>query len=377
MSSWLVRLASGLTFKLQTFTSRTLKQKSGFWGNDVDKRPSSDLLRRLSLGTGVSLERAEQTGLNQYEGVLWPKYKHNGPLTWVLPIRRDGRYRLGYGQQFCPQCLAEDKIPYFRRKWRLAFLVTCEKHHCYLSDACLTCGAPVVFHTHDFGSQRWLYDTLMLRCHRCLIGLHLPPRWVLAEKPPAELLYFQAALHKALRLGYSNDLPGGSCYAHLYFEGMRQLVRLLISEGRPARLRDRMQHDSGRLPLGVSTKRSRPVFEELRLGDRATTLVMCARLIDDWPQNFVELCQQSKLSSSYIVRYGIDMPYWLSSVLKLFLNDQDYAPNKDERAAVMRYLERRGLDTSENAVRKWLGLSHTSRSSRSRLHLWNPRGPRQ
>lgn len=42
--------------------------------------------------------------------------------------------------QFCPTCLREDKVPYFRRSWTLATRVSCFRHGCRLRDRCPSCG---------------------------------------------------------------------------------------------------------------------------------------------------------------------------------------------------------------------------------------------
>ena len=40
---------------------------------------------------------------------------------------------------YCPCCLAQDKIPYLRKHWRLAYQFVCERHHCLLCDSCSQC----------------------------------------------------------------------------------------------------------------------------------------------------------------------------------------------------------------------------------------------
>jgi len=42
--------------------------------------------------------------------------------------------------QFCPSCLREDEVPYFRRSWTLATRVSCFRHGCRLRDRCPSCG---------------------------------------------------------------------------------------------------------------------------------------------------------------------------------------------------------------------------------------------
>lgn len=41
--------------------------------------------------------------------------------------------------RYCPQCLAEQSVPYYLLPWRFTFLVGCAKHTCMLLDACPQC----------------------------------------------------------------------------------------------------------------------------------------------------------------------------------------------------------------------------------------------
>ncbi len=47
--------------------------------------------------------------------------------------------------RFCPKCLAEDEIPYFRSYWFLKFVTYCEKHKILLKDVCPHCFSPIFF----------------------------------------------------------------------------------------------------------------------------------------------------------------------------------------------------------------------------------------
>lgn len=42
--------------------------------------------------------------------------------------------------RYCPQCLAEDLIPYWRLTWRMTHVYYCAHHRCELLNHCLTCG---------------------------------------------------------------------------------------------------------------------------------------------------------------------------------------------------------------------------------------------
>lgn len=319
-------------------------------------------------------------GLSAYGGLLWPSYPPKGPLAWVMPIGRYGRRRRGHGQQFCRKCLAEDENPFFRRRWRLAFNVLCERHAIMLDDACRICGAPVEFHVGDFGKRLLDFECPITRCSNC--GADLRFTAPDGDRPaPRGLLGFQSELSAMLREGWSPVMPGGGCYSFLAFEGLRCIVRLLETRSCSRRLRDLIMAREGDLPLGVSAQRPQPRFEELRLCDRSYILLWCAKIIRPWPDEFIRLCREAHVSSSYILFDKGVAPYWLASTVGEHLIDLNYWPSQAEWAAARIWLENAGLPVSTNSIRRLLGLSHTEKKSRAdgsvRTKRWNPRGPHQ
>jgi len=375
-SSWLVRLASGLAIKLQTFSTQVLGLHAGFWTGDIDRQPHLGALDRLCNGTAVSLERARVTGLAAFEGLLWERYQSLGPMEWLTPIGRNGRHHRMHGQQYCRQCLEADALPYFRRRWRLAFNVACEHHGTYLEDACPHCRAPVEFHTGDFGRRLLDFECPITRCGNCGVDFR---QWLPSSdrETPQRLLNFQRALNNSLHRGYDGHLPGAQSYSHLLFVGLRHLVQLMCSRGRFNRVRDRLLSSQGCLNFDVVVDRRWQKFEALRVGDRAFILDMVFQLIQEWPYGFVRICRASRVSSSYILNYRQELPFWFASEVEWYLDDRDYSPTGEERAAAERYLLKCNLPTSRNNVNRWLGVASVSRlihPPNAGKVRWNPRG---
>lgn len=377
-SSWLVRLASGLAIRLQTFSTQVLGLHAGCWTGDIDRQPNVRALACLCDGTAVPLERAQAIGLASYEGRLWERYQSRGPMPWLTPIGRHGRRHEMHGQQYCRQCLESDATPYFRRRWRLAFNVTCEHHGSFLEDECPRCHAPVEFHTGDFGRKLLEFECPITRCGVC--GSDFREWHPGADRhAPSYLLDFQGALTKVLDQGHNDCLPGANLYSHLFFEGLQHLVQLMCSRGRFHRVREWLLSRSGQLNLEIDLERRWHKFEALRVGDRALILSLLYQLIQDWPHAFVEACRTSRVSSSYILIYGHDLPFWLSSEVEWYLDDRDYAPAAEERMAVECFLDKHGLSVNRNTVNWWLGVSSVSALLRRQptRERWNPRGPRK
>lgn len=154
LSSWIVRVAQANGIKLQTLCWILFGNARSPWNRDIDRSAPKWLLKAMSEHTGVNYWDAYHATLTTYRTILYPNRRRSGQLRWILPVRTYAMNRKGYGQQFCPLCLAEDLIPYFRKTWRVALFTFCPKHQVILRDACPSCGVPVVFHRNDFGVEQ-------------------------------------------------------------------------------------------------------------------------------------------------------------------------------------------------------------------------------
>ncbi|MDQ3818853.1 MAG: TniQ family protein, partial [Acidobacteriota bacterium] len=136
-------MAHGL--KLHTFCT-LLWDKRPIWNRDIDKCADDGILTVLEQRTGTPFERVRASTLAAYEGALYERHNAFGNTFWIMPLGIYHRIRRMHGVQYCPSCLEEDKTPYFRRAWRLAFVTVCAKHRRLLLDACPRCDGPVNFH---------------------------------------------------------------------------------------------------------------------------------------------------------------------------------------------------------------------------------------
>lgn len=153
LTSWFVRVAEANGIKLQTLSWMLFGYGNSPWHRDVDRQPPARFLDIVCARTGLSREDANRATLDTYRGRLYSRPRSSGLLRWVSPIISAGASRHGFGVQFCPECLARDAVPYYRKQWRLALSTYCPDHDCFLYDACPVCGAPVAFFRHDFGRK--------------------------------------------------------------------------------------------------------------------------------------------------------------------------------------------------------------------------------
>lgn len=160
ISSWLARAALMQGCDPLVLTG-SVWPGSRVWTVDVDRGLDRSHLEKLSQPSGISVVRLEQAALRpEAEKLAKRPLTSTGTWAWVLTLGSRNRRRHS-GLQFCPDCLASDTSPYFRRRWRFAWHVGCAQHGLGLLDQCSTCGAPITPH------QLVAEDRLLVFCSRC------------------------------------------------------------------------------------------------------------------------------------------------------------------------------------------------------------------
>ncbi|MBB6340528.1 hypothetical protein HNP49_000678 [Pseudomonas fluvialis] len=374
-SSWLCRLAWGNGTKLLPFVTHHLLLPPQFLNQDIDRVVSDSVIIGVGAGCGVADATARATKLSVFEGILWERLAKKGSCDWVLThIRgaRNPRQRAGHSLQFCRRCLAEDTEPHFRCTWRLALSVICPIHGIYLADECPRCHSPVVPTICDRGQRLLQLSTPLASCYRC--GTDLREPLIDDLFADAESRIFQEMVLDALGQGRSAHLPGGNCYSFLLFRGLKRLLQLLGGEGRFKRVRELMFLEEGLLDLPLQAG-AHFCLETLRIGDRALMLALLRLLLEDWPSVMIDVCRRSRVSSSYLLSYKGDLPYWLYQPIRDQLFDKPYSPTPLERHEARQYLIRNGEPAHASAVRQLLGMWTASDSWKLEHPPWNRRRP--
>lgn len=127
LSSWLHRLAVANGVAPRSFAG-VLGVCGGMWSARLDLRLPEDLAAWLGARTGVASEAISAMVMS--DGALTPL---------LLPLRETARRSRSTWIQYCALCLANDRVPYFRRSWRLASRISCFRHGCGLRDRCPAC----------------------------------------------------------------------------------------------------------------------------------------------------------------------------------------------------------------------------------------------
>lgn len=133
LSSWLHRLAHANGVPPRYFGA-VLGLAGETWSAQLD-RHLPDAVRRLLLDhTAICPDEIDDLCLA------------NSPLSTLRLRLRTRPQDAGTSTaqstwlQYCPTCLRDDEVPYFRRSWTFATRVSCFHHGCRLRDRCPSCG---------------------------------------------------------------------------------------------------------------------------------------------------------------------------------------------------------------------------------------------
>lgn len=145
LSGWLWRIANLYNIPPRDFQSMI---PFGTLGTEIDCRMPTAGLASLACASGKCWNDLLEAMLCPPDGHLIHRDTarvHAGLTRYgnLLLRRRDGRDQHDV-LQFCPKCLAEDKVPFFRKDWRFAHVVSCPVHAISLHDRCPGCTTTLV-----------------------------------------------------------------------------------------------------------------------------------------------------------------------------------------------------------------------------------------
>lgn len=348
LSSWLIRLAHAHGQKLQTFCAQLFSREKAIWNRDIDKLVPDWLVARLSEVTATSIERTIGATLEAYEGFLYERHQPNGNTRWILPLGVYHRTRRNAGLLCCPECLAEDEVPYFRRSWRLALTVACTKHKSWLIDCCPSCNSPIEPHRSDMHSKEY-FPVLnqLIYCWYCGGDLRMIKD---KNQPDTSVLQFQQSLNQALELGYTDWAGNQSMFSVLYFDGLRALIAGLTSKRSIQRM-----VQQGRCDELTQCAWSRSGFEFAALEVRRTLVAWLSELLQDWPQNLRELIHEAQLRYADLKGDSKSRPYWVESVIKDEASGGFAAISKDEAVSITYAIEKQYGQFSLDKARELSG----------------------
>lgn len=253
------------------------------WDRDCDRSADREWLSEVSELAGVPTEVLATSTLIPFRQSLGSTSRY-GDTSLLLSASVYHRTRRRHGLQFCPECLSNH--PYwFRRIWRLGFVLYCPEHGIPLIDCCPACGSPVIPHRSLRLDARY--------CHQCDSCLHN----TMTENSCSErLLDLQKLLLNNL-LTPSTTEHIGPFHGTVLFAAIRSLLSVLTVRISYAAIRDAFN-----LPETAWLPHDRLQFEHARWPERLLLLELLSVWISDWPASFHLGAEAAGLSQKTFAR---------------------------------------------------------------------------
>lgn len=288
-SSWLIRAALVQGCDPLALTGALLPGYR-IWTRDPDRVLNRELLKPLAKDSGLSVSEFESAMLLPALIALAPSTPESLSIwPWMLAGGARNRKRFG-GLQYCSCCLREDRRPYYRRQWRMAWHTVCAKHRVALYDRCWRCSACLEPHRLLAQAQH------VARCATCQCDLR--------EGDPCDAidaaLALQQSADQALHQGYGFygaqrlDTPA-------WFELIRYFVMLVRKTAlmRTQKLVTFMETLELRTPE-LHSPMTGGAFEVLSVRDRGLLLGNAWTVLNAGPERFLTAAINASLTKASI-----------------------------------------------------------------------------
>jgi hypothetical protein len=223
-----------------------------------------------------------------------------------------------HGMQFCPMCLAEDKEPYFRKRWRVAFYTMCTRHHCMVHDRCPSCGVPVAFHRREMGKFSQVEAGLITQCHVCDFDLR-------ESKVVAPIIYDKSAgstFLSALRM-LEGDVVDAR-YNLGFFAVLHQLCKIMLTQNAHAHLRQYVSEKISTPEVALRTKHES--FEYYSLEERHVIIQLGMWLLADPEARIMDAWRNKAVRYNVLKKDFQPRPRWYRDIVEKCSDWRDAIP---------------------------------------------------
>lgn len=355
LSSWITRLSIENGFYSHTFFNQIFGFKEPIFNRDIDKLDSQNMLKLLSNISGSSIANLSKLSLASFEGQVFEKINTAGNSHWILPLGIYHRTKRKNGIVFCPACLKEDKVRYFRKYWRLAFQTICHKHHCILLENCPHCLYPIDYQRVGIGCHDYeLPITDLGICMHCYKAIYDTQTQYLDKD-----LEFISTPYRTLINSFIMNrqvIPDLKQPLNLQvFNGLWLLCNRIMSK-RAQTIRERILNHIG---IDLRSLNDHKSFEFLSLPQRQKIMIVVLFYTQNWPNKFIDLVKDSKFTISAFSDHVEKIPFWLNTIIDTEMNKKRYITTDQEIISAIEYLKSNSIKVTEKSIAGFLGIRTT------------------
>lgn len=287
-SSWFARCAYAHKTHPRTFLHLHFPKDKFIYtlSENIDATVSDEILQIISIKTTFGFSKLRNMTMKSYDGFLQEEIISNGNNKFLTNYR------------FCPKCLKEDKIPYFKKEHRVVFSTFCKKHKCYLQDKCPKCQSQI--------SVLKMFNNELSYEYCCNCGFKLANSDVkyIKNKSKYEL---NCNLINILKKGYI-QLEDYYIYSFVFFDIISHISKLILSSKKTI-----INGIENKILKKISRKdflTSKSSFSQISIKEQYILFSIILSIFEKFPKKFELFITQNKLSNFEMLRDIKVVPYW-------------------------------------------------------------------
>lgn len=288
LSSWIVRVAYAHKTHPHTFVNQYLNYRPySFFLSECDLTLDEAMINTIDEKCRYNID-VRSLMLTTYGGYIQENIYDNNPTIFFAH------------QKYCPICLREDKVPYFRKKWRVVFYNICHKHSCYLYEHCPSCKSILDISKMYNNKLPYTY------CQKCGFELKRGRKLPIHKKYISNLEY-QNRIFKIIHDGFI-QLGRTPVYSFLFFEVFSKLSKLILL--------NRKHEFINKHPLFSFIKNAKqqkinhPILKKIDSKAQSAFFGLIMYIFDNFPRNLESYILQNKLTYYNMTTKVPYLPFW-------------------------------------------------------------------
>ena len=291
-SSWLIRTAYAHNTHPHTFANQYIDYRyNAFFRTDPDVSLEDYACKAIEHQCNDRLNLYNLT-LKTYGGYLQEDIRH--PNLFLSDLK------------FCPMCLKEDKIIYFRKVWRIEFYNICEKHKCYLLDKCPQCSRKIDI-------SKMFKDKLpYTNCYKC--GFDFKSDTIQREMAYGLALKNQNRIFRIIKQGYIL-LDKQPVYSFLFFDVFNHISKMILCGDWHLFIDKYALNEQLEKIECKNYIRGKPLFKQLSIPQKAVVFSIIIFLFERYPKKFEEFVAANEIIYWELIQDMRFLPFWYKNLV--------------------------------------------------------------
>jgi Zn ribbon nucleic-acid-binding protein len=340
LSSWIIRTAYAHKTHPRTFTNQYLDYRPhSFFLTESDITLDEQMIETIEQKTNNKVD-VHSLMLKSYSGYLQENI-FNNPNTFLCTLK------------YCPVCLREDKVPYFRKTWRVVFYNICHKHKCRLYEHCPECKTKLDISQMHENKLPYTF------CHKCRFELKKGRRLPINKKYSSSTIY-QNKIFKIIENGYI-QLEDRVIYSFSFFKVFSKLSKLILLDNKHKFINKHPLY--GLIKNTPKQNIDHPICKKIDSNAQSALFGLIMYIFDNYPHNLKKFILENELTHYDMTDEMRYVPFWYESIVNKIT--PRYMPHsmtitKEEVQSAEQYLKSIGKDINQINLTKLLGCNFYS-----------------